>query len=83
VQLLNFILDEVAAALARGEEKEFPSGSLKRARHPHKKKRGGDFSAPVQGSSAMPLDSSIRCALNRRLGIASAETRGHLAPGLI
>ena len=40
VQLLNFILDEVAAALARGEDVEFPLGSLKRVHHPHKKKAG-------------------------------------------
>ena len=39
-QLLNFILDEVAAALARGEYLEFPFGSLKRVHHPHKMKDG-------------------------------------------
>jgi len=41
VQLLNFILDEVAAALARGEDVEFPFGSLQKVHHPHKKKQGG------------------------------------------
>jgi nucleoid DNA-binding protein len=40
VQVLNFILDEVAAALARGEDMEFPFGSLKRAHHPRKMKVG-------------------------------------------
>jgi nucleoid DNA-binding protein len=40
VQLLNFILNEVAAALARGEFVEFPFGSLKRVHHPHKVKVG-------------------------------------------
>ena len=40
VQLLNFILDEVVAALARGEGVEFPFGSLQRVHHPHKKKDG-------------------------------------------
>jgi hypothetical protein len=40
VQLLNFILDEVAAALARGEDVEFPFGSLQRVLHPHKKTGG-------------------------------------------
>jgi hypothetical protein len=40
VQLLNFILDEVAAALTRGEEMEFPFGSLKRVLYPHKKQQG-------------------------------------------
>src|ERR1022692_1844259 len=40
VELLNFILDEVAAALTRGEDVEFPFGFLKRVQHPHKKKEG-------------------------------------------
>ena len=33
VQILNSILDEVATALARGEEVEFPFGSLQRVHH--------------------------------------------------
>jgi len=40
VQILNSILDEVAAALVRGEEVEFPFGSLQRVHHPHKKTDG-------------------------------------------
>ena len=40
VELLDFILDEAAAALARGEDVEFPFGSLQRVRHPHKKTDG-------------------------------------------
>ena len=40
VQILNSILDEVAAALARGEDVEFPFGSLQRIRHPHQKTDG-------------------------------------------
>ena len=40
VELLDFILYEVAAALARGEYVEFPFGSLKRVHHPHKKTDG-------------------------------------------
>jgi hypothetical protein len=40
VQLLNRILDELAAALARGEDVEFPFGSQKRVHHPHKKQQG-------------------------------------------
>jgi nucleoid DNA-binding protein len=40
VKILNSILDEVAAALARGEDVEFPLGSLKRVHHPHKKTHG-------------------------------------------
>ncbi|MGA2730424.1 MAG: hypothetical protein ABSE96_21640 [Terracidiphilus sp.] len=34
------ILDEVAAALAHGEDVEFPFGSLKRVHHSHKEKHG-------------------------------------------
>jgi hypothetical protein len=33
VQLVDFILDEVSAALACGEDVEFPFGSLQRAHH--------------------------------------------------
>jgi len=40
VQVLNFILDETAAALARGEDVESPFGSLQRVHHPHKKMDG-------------------------------------------
>src|ERR1017187_8087070 len=40
VQILDFILDEVAAALARGEYVEFPFGSLRRVHHSHKKTDG-------------------------------------------
>jgi len=40
VQILNFILDEAAAALARGEDVEFPFGSLQRVHHPHKEMDG-------------------------------------------
>ena len=40
VQLLNFILHEAAAALARGEDVEFPFGSLQRVHHPHKRTDG-------------------------------------------
>ena len=40
VRYLNSILDEVGAALARGEDVEFPFGSLKTVHHPHKKMDG-------------------------------------------
>ena len=40
VQILYSILDEVAAALARGEDVESPFGSLQRVHHPHKKTDG-------------------------------------------
>jgi nucleoid DNA-binding protein len=40
VRFLNAVLAEMAAALQRGEEVEFPFGSLKRVPHAHKKQRG-------------------------------------------
>jgi hypothetical protein len=39
-QILNFILDEAAEALARGEDVEFPFGSLRRVHDSHKKMDG-------------------------------------------
>lgn len=33
MQLVNFILDEVSAALARGKDVEFPFGLLQRVHH--------------------------------------------------
>jgi len=40
VRILNFVLDEMAKALKRGEKVEFPFGTLLRVRHQHAKKRG-------------------------------------------
>ena len=40
VRILDAVLDEVAAALGRGEAVEFPFGCLKRVRHAHKEQRG-------------------------------------------
>jgi nucleoid DNA-binding protein len=40
VRILNLILDEVSAALGRGEAVEFAFGSLKRVRHAHKQQQG-------------------------------------------
>jgi hypothetical protein len=40
VYVLNFVLDEVAVPLKRGEAVEFPFGSLRKVRHPRKKQRG-------------------------------------------
>lgn len=40
VRILNFVIDEMTQALKRGEEVEFPFGTLRRARHQHAKKRG-------------------------------------------
>ena|SRR5947209_5379654 len=40
VRIFNAILDEMKAALQRGEEVEWPFGSLKTVRHPRKPQRG-------------------------------------------
>jgi len=40
VRILDTILDEVSAALGRGEAVEFAFGSLKRVRHAHKQQQG-------------------------------------------
>jgi nucleoid DNA-binding protein len=40
VYVLNFVLDEVAVPLKRGEAVEFPFGYLRKVRHPRKKQRG-------------------------------------------
>jgi nucleoid DNA-binding protein len=40
VQILNFVLDEMAAALERGEEVKLPFGTLQKVRHAHQKQRG-------------------------------------------
>jgi nucleoid DNA-binding protein len=40
LRLLNFIFHELAAALARGEQVEFPFGKLERVRHKHRKTEG-------------------------------------------
>lgn len=40
VRILNLVIDEMTQALKRGEEVEFPFGTLRRVRHQHRKKRG-------------------------------------------
>lgn len=40
VLILDFVLDEVCAALKRGESVEFANGSLKRVRHAHRQQQG-------------------------------------------
>jgi nucleoid DNA-binding protein len=40
VRILNFVLNEMAQALKRGESVEFPLGTLRRVRHQRKKMRG-------------------------------------------
>jgi nucleoid DNA-binding protein len=40
VRILDAVLDEVAAALSRGEDVEFAFGSLKRVRHAHRQQQG-------------------------------------------
>lgn len=40
VKVLNRVINEITQALGRGEEVEFPFGTLRRVRHKHAKKRG-------------------------------------------
>jgi hypothetical protein len=85
VQLLNFILGEAAAALARGEEMEFPFGSLKRVHHPHKKQQGRFldkittiYKKPY--TVALEVDAEGEMLLKKRRSKVAASDRG--APGL-
>jgi hypothetical protein len=85
VQLLDFILDEVAAALARGEDVEFPSGSLKRVHHPHKQKEGWflDKITTIYRKPytvALEVDAEGEMLLKKRRSKVAASDRG--APGL-
>jgi len=40
VRILNKVINEMTQALRRGEEVEFPLGTLRRVRHQHRKTRG-------------------------------------------
>ena len=40
VRILDFVLDEMSAALKRGEPVEFAAGTLKRVRHAHRQQEG-------------------------------------------
>ncbi len=40
VRILNRVIDAMTEALKRGEEVEFPFGTLRRVGHQHRKKRG-------------------------------------------
>jgi len=40
VRILKRVINEMTQALRRGEEVEFPFGTLQRVRHKHRKKRG-------------------------------------------
>ena len=40
VRILNRVINEMTQALRRGEEMEFPFGTLQRVRHFHRKQRG-------------------------------------------
>src|ERR1039457_3400400 len=93
VQLLKFILDEVAAALARGEYVEFPFGSLKRVHHPHKKmddwflgrtttiyKRPYTVALEVDAESEKLLNKRIEEAKSQRALAARPEYAGPHMP---
>jgi nucleoid DNA-binding protein len=82
VQILNSILDEVVAALARGEDVEFPFGSLKKVHHPHKKTDGWFlgrnttiYKKPY--TVALDVDAESERLLNKR--IEEAESQRALA----
>src|SRR5450631_3706769 len=78
VQILNSILDEVAAALARGEDVEFPFGSLQRVHHPHQKTDGWFlgrnttiYKKPY--SVALEVDAVSEKLLNKRIEEAKSQ----------
>jgi hypothetical protein len=72
VQILNSILDEVAAALARAEDVEFPFGSLQRVHHSHKKMDGwflGRITTIYKKpyTVALEIDAESEKLLNKRI----------------
>ena len=86
VQILNFILDEVAAALARGEDVEFPFGSLKRVHHSHMKTDGWFlgrnttiYKKPY--TVALEVDAEGEKLLNKRIEIVKVAAIAHNAHG--
>ena len=81
VQLLNFVLDEVVAALARGEGVEFPFGSLQRVHHPHKKKDGwflGRITTIYKKpyTVALEVDAESEKLLNKKREVVQAPRAG-------
>jgi nucleoid DNA-binding protein len=77
VQILNFILDEAAAALASGEDVEFPFGSLQRVRHPHKKMDGWFLGTNTTiykkpYTVALEVDAESEVLLNKRIEVAKS-----------
>ena len=77
VKILNFTLDEVAATLARGEEVEFPFGSLKRVHHPHMKTDGWFlgrnttiYKKPY--TVALEVDAESEKLLNKRIEVVQS-----------
>ena len=82
VQILNSILDEVAAALARGEEVESPFGSLQRVRHLHKKTDGWFlgrnttiYKKPY--TVALEIDAESEKLLNKKREVVQAPRAGY------
>jgi hypothetical protein len=87
VQLLNFILDEVAVALARGEDVEFPFGSLKRVPHPHKKKEGwflGRMTTIYKKPNTVALEVDVESEklVNKKKGSCTVAASAHSECGL-
>ena len=77
VQILDFILDEVAAALARGEYVEFPFGSLRRVHHSHKKKDGWFLGRTATiykkpYTVALEVDAESEKLLNKRIEVVQS-----------
>ena len=82
VQLLNFVLDEVVVALARGEGVEFPFGSLQRVRHPHTKMDGwflgrntSIYKKPY--TVALEVDAESEELLNKKREVVQAPRAGY------
>jgi len=62
--LVNFILDEMAAALARGEGVELSLGTLKRVAHRHREQRGwylNRITTTYKQRYTVTLDPSAEC----------------------
>src|ERR1017187_6069421 len=77
VQILKFILDEAAAALARGEYVEFPFGSLRRVHHSHKKKDGWFLGRTATiykkpYTVALEVDAESEKLLNKRIEVVQS-----------
>jgi hypothetical protein len=85
VELLDFILDEAAAALARGKDVEFPFGSLRRVHHSHKKTDGwflGRTTTIYKNpyTVALEVDAKSEELLNKRIDEAKSPPASAARP---